>query len=313
MQIREGTEKDIPEILKVLKASLGETSSKKTEEVWRFKHINNPFGRSLVLVAIEENKIIGVRAFMRWQWQKGDKIHITFRAVDTATHPEHQGKGVFKKLTLQAIELAKQEGGHFIFNTPNQLSLPGYLKMGWEKVDKLKVQIQPTFPLNWLSQKTTNYDTEININFQDIKNLCHSINTNKSKIDKYFTPKSAEYLRWRYEDNPLQKYEVIADSSFYMAGYVKEHKYFKELRIVEVMVGDDRTYSTIKKIISKWAKKFGATFISMANEDGFGTFFIKGNFGPVMTVRKLSLPDEEFNNLLELNHFNYNLGDLELF
>ncbi|MDT0686558.1 GNAT family N-acetyltransferase [Autumnicola psychrophila] len=313
MEIREGTEKDIPEILKVLKASLGETSSKKTEEVWRFKHIDNPFGKSLTLVAIEAGEMIGVRAFMRWQWQKGDKLHTTFRAVDTATHPKHQGKGVFKKLTLQAIELAKQEGGHFIFNTPNQQSLPGYLKMGWEKVDKLRVQIQPTFPLNWLSNKTTDYITEIATPSQNINTLCSNTNEDKVKEAKYFTPKSKEYLRWRYEDNPLQKYEVIAKSSFYMAGYVKEHKYFRELRIVEVLVGDEGAYKNVKKIISKWAKKFGAAFISMANEDAFGNLFLKGNYGPVMTVRKLNLPDDEYRNLLELNHFNYSLGDLELF
>ncbi len=313
MQIREGTDEDIPEILNVLKASLGETSSKKTGEIWRFKHIDNPFGRSVVLVAIEAGEMIGVRAFMRWQWQKGDKLHTTFRAVDTATHPKHQGKGVFKKLTLQAIELAKQEGGHFIFNTPNQQSLPGYLKMGWEKVDKLKVQIQPTFPLNWLSHKTTDYITEIATPSQNIKTLCFKTNENKVEKAKYFTPKSPEYLRWRYEDNPLQEYEVIANSSFYMAGYVKEHKYFTELRIVEVLVGDEGSYSTVKKNISKWAKKFGATFISMANEDGFGNLFLKGNYGPVMTVRKLNLPHDEYRSLLELNHFNYSLGDLELF
>jgi len=39
MQIKEAKEKDIPEILEVLRASLGEVSSKKTEKVWRFKHI----------------------------------------------------------------------------------------------------------------------------------------------------------------------------------------------------------------------------------------------------------------------------------
>jgi predicted N-acetyltransferase YhbS len=97
MKIREATEEDIPDILEVLKASLGETSSKKTEDVWKYKHIDNPFGKSMVLVAIEENKIIGVRAFMRWKWQKGDCVFSAFRAVDTATHPKHQGKGIFKK------------------------------------------------------------------------------------------------------------------------------------------------------------------------------------------------------------------------
>ena len=134
MQIREADHSDIPEILGVLKASLGETSSKKTEEVWRFKHIENPFGESLVLVAEEDNKIIGVRAFMRWEWQRGEEVYSAFRAVDTATHPGHQGKGVFKKLTLKALEIGGKRGDHFVFNTPNSQSKPGYLKMGWNEV-----------------------------------------------------------------------------------------------------------------------------------------------------------------------------------
>ncbi len=142
MQIREATENDIPGILNVLKASLGESSSKKTEEVWRYKHIENPFGKSLVLIAAENEEIIGVRAFMRWQWQKEDKVYSAFRAVDTATHPSHQGKGIFKKLTLKALEIGKERGDHFVFNTPNTQSKPGYIKMGWKEVDKLKIQLR---------------------------------------------------------------------------------------------------------------------------------------------------------------------------
>lgn len=96
MQIREATEHDIPEILDVLKASLGEISSKKTEAVWRYKHLDNPFGKSLILVAVENCKIIGIRALMKWKWQLGNTVFSALRAVDTATHPAHQGKGIFK-------------------------------------------------------------------------------------------------------------------------------------------------------------------------------------------------------------------------
>ena len=117
MRIREAEERDIPEILRVLKASLGETSSKKTEEIWRYKHLDNPFGKSLVLLAEEDSVIIGVRAFMRWQWKKNDKTYSCFRVVDTATHPEHQGKGIFKKLTLEAIKTSRNLKTGYKFNT----------------------------------------------------------------------------------------------------------------------------------------------------------------------------------------------------
>ena len=73
----------------------------------------------------------------------GDKVYRCLRAVDTATHPEHQGKGIFKKLTLQLIDEAAKQGYDFIFNTPNAQSTPGYLKMGWKRWGKVPLWIHP--------------------------------------------------------------------------------------------------------------------------------------------------------------------------
>ena len=215
MQIREADHSDIPGILKVLKASLGETSSKKTEEVWSFKHITNPFGESLVLVAQEKDEIIGVRAFMRWKWQQGENIYSAFRAVDTATHPEHQGKGIFKKLTLKALEIGKEHGDHFVFNTPNAQSKPGYLKMGWKEVGKLKIHLVPVSPLHW-GNNNFSYENPVNISEVETTSMLNSWNTKLKNCGKLFTPKTPAYLDWRYGYNPLQSYRILArKGSFY--------------------------------------------------------------------------------------------------
>jgi len=312
MIIKEATELDIPRILEVLKASLGETSSKKTEEVWRYKHVDNPFGKSLVLVAVENDMIIGVRALMRWQWQLGDQVFSTFRAVDTATHPEHQGKGVFKKLTLKAIEMAKEHGDDFIFNTPNAQSLPGYLKMGWGEVDKLKIRIVPANPLNWLkATQTGNYKINDNCSNAELARLISKYNNLKAAENKLYTLKSAEYLLWRYENNPLQKYEIKADKDFYLAGYIKVHKYFKELRIAEHIYSNDFGLQKIKKAVKEFSEKFGAHIITSAGlNSGLG---FSGNYGPVLTLRDVNLDSNLKQELLQLNNWSYTLGDLELF
>ena len=41
--------------------------------VWRWKHVDNPFGRSLVLLARDDatGEITGLRAFMAWQYLVG--------------------------------------------------------------------------------------------------------------------------------------------------------------------------------------------------------------------------------------------------
>ena len=98
MIIRQAKQEDIDSIVVLLQASLGESLLKKSAEIWNFKHVANPFGESTVLLAEENNELIGVRAFMTWRWQMGNQIWNAFRAVDTATHPNYQGKGIFKKL-----------------------------------------------------------------------------------------------------------------------------------------------------------------------------------------------------------------------
>ncbi len=312
MQIREATEQDIPNILKVLKASLGETSSKKTDAVWRYKHVANPFGKSLVLVAVENDIIIGVRALMRWKWQLGDQLFSAFRAVDTATHPNHQGKGIFKELTLRAIEISKVQGDTLIFNTPNSQSLPGYLKMGWKEVDKLKIVVKPANPLNWLDNKVgKTYIVNNTCGEDQLTNLVLEHNTLKARQNKLFTLKSPEYLLWRYENNPLQNYEVKADQDFYLAGYIKEHNYFKELRITEHIYSNDTGLKKINKAVKEYSKKFGAHIITSTGlNSGLG---YTGNYGPVLTLRDVNLDPSLQEELLQLNNWSYTLGDLELF
>jgi hypothetical protein len=45
----------------------------------------------------------------------------------------------------------------------------------------------------------------------------------------------AAYLKWRFEENPMQKYHVVSTNDWYIAMYIKKHRFFKELRIVEVI------------------------------------------------------------------------------
>ena len=266
MIIREASEQDIPQIIQVLKASLGETSSKKNEEVWRYKHVENPFGKSLVLVAEEDNKLVGVRAFMRWQWQYLEEKFSGFRAVDTATHPEYQGRGIFKKLTLKALELAKERGDHFVFNTPNEQSKPGYLKMDWKEVDNIKIQVSLVNPFHFLlrNKEVCSNNKIFKLNNEDLvkQNELLTRHNKKQKSIGLYTPKSRKFLAWRYEENPLQQYLVYNSSEGYVAVYLKKRGKIRELRVVEMISGNEATEKTINKWIRSQARENRAHIIT---------------------------------------------------
>ncbi|MDT0644592.1 GNAT family N-acetyltransferase [Zunongwangia sp. F363] len=314
MEIRKAEEKDISGIIQVLKASLGETDLPVSEDVWRYKHVANPFGPSIVLVAEEANKIVGVRAFMRWQWQLQDTSYSALRAVDTATHPSFQGKGIFKKLTLKALEEAEKNGDNFVFNTPNEQSRPGYLKMGWEQVGKVRVGLRPAFNSFWKTGGTNLfYKQIINTSSEKIENLCEGWNKKLAWEKKLFTPKSREYLYWRYEKNQLQSYEVYAEEDIYLAAYIKRRGKLRELRITECLyLNSASEVKEIKKLIKKMSLRFGVQFCSFSPDLlGLG-FSVKGKFGPILTFKEASKRTYE-KDLLQIENWNSSLGDLELF
>ena len=76
IHVRMYRDEDLPAVLELLRASLGESPLlQRTPHLFRWKHIDNPFGRSVMLVAEVNDTIVGLRAFMRWQLDhRGDLI-----------------------------------------------------------------------------------------------------------------------------------------------------------------------------------------------------------------------------------------------
>jgi GNAT superfamily N-acetyltransferase len=142
--VRPASASDRPSVLELLQASLGWGSDERHSEYFAWKHDQNPFGPSPAWVAVDANgHILGYRTFLRWEFVSGYRHVRAARAVDTATRPDVQRRGIFSRLTRTAIEALRSDDVAFIFNTPNRRSLPGYAKMGWQKVGRLPLSVRP--------------------------------------------------------------------------------------------------------------------------------------------------------------------------
>ena len=306
MIIRSATPEDIPNIVELTRLSLGERLMPKSIEFWNWKHTLNPFGTSKVLIAIDGTMIIGVRAFMFWHWSKENRIYKAVRAVDTATHPAHQGRGIFKKLTLQLVEQCRQEGVDFIFNTPNKISKPGYLKMGWMTNGRMKLYVKPVFP--WRA-KASNFDSLYSlgdsvINFND--------EFTKDSSPSLTTAVSTEFLQWRYRLNPNINYYVFSDGktkpSYLTIFRLKPNRFGMEFRICDnfkTLQCDDHAY---RDHLLKVIHASGANVVSSsASTRLFPEIGLR--VSPEITTYPLSF-DQDF---LKFNFWKPSLGDLEVF
>jgi GNAT superfamily N-acetyltransferase len=329
MNIRHATIADNSSIVTLLKSSLGEVSSSKSITYWNWKHLDNPFGTSKILLAEENSEIIGVRPFMQWHWAYNGDVYRSLRAVDTAIHPDFQGKGIFKKLTMALLEESRAEGFHFIFNTPNKQSMPGYLKMGWKNLGKIPIRIYPVAPYRWVSNKLTSWVGGSNHTIEMPQNACWddldsqwddklgSLLEIKQNTIVPVVPKG--YLKWRYGQCPVQSYSYIQDENFLIVFYPKVHSFGIELRISEFWMNSNESSKTMKNLLKKVAKEYKAIFISISAlpiENYESTlrnigFLTERAIGPNMTY--LALNENVPESFQEINHWMPLIGTMELF
>ncbi len=312
MQIRKANSSDLPSIINLLKASLGESLIPKSEELWNWKHVANPFGQSPVLIAEDNGMICGVRVFLRWEFCLGKKTIRASRAVDTAIHPDYQGKGLFKSLTLSLISELKEEGVELIYNTPNSQSTPGYLKMGWEKWGKLPLKMHFNFSVGKSKSQSQVSD------WRSISNLIQKIEQTQLDSDLIITNLVSGYIHWRYITCPLFPYHFISDGETYLLIYrIKEGKIGRELRVVDffqLSVFGQNEKKQLNARLKTIQKNERVRFTSFS-----GLQFGKGlpvemgvmpvmSIGPEVTLRKVASSQD----LLQ-QPWGWSLGDLEVF
>lgn len=220
---------DREEAIALMKRSLGDDAvAAKTDAYWSWKHERSVFGPSYVTGArANDNTLASLRVMMRWAFAgPSGEQRVGVRPVDTATHPDHQRKGLFKRLTLAAIDDLRAEGAAFVFNTPNSNSRPGYLKMGWSVVTEWPLYARPASPLTFFSRPASpSRGVERWGNFakraeEDIRRIVAANEAGRARSG-WRTIRTFEYLDWRYGDVPSLSYEVVPiEADGRLAGFV---------------------------------------------------------------------------------------------
>lgn len=242
---RTASEDDVPGILETMQLALGESPLlRRTPSLWHWKHTENPFGPSIVLVAVAgDGTIAGVRAFMRWELETGTGQTIKcVRPVDTATHPSFTRRGIFRSLTMKAIDVARDEGVDLIFNTPNEKSAPGYLKMSWQHVSwigaQVRIRVGPAVspdPDKRPAIETVSPDALAASTIPTPPPLTPHDNAMR-------TPRSEEYIAWRFSRHPYASYGwVPGDGSNGLVVRASVRNGRSELVAADILGPPDRT------------------------------------------------------------------------
>jgi GNAT superfamily N-acetyltransferase len=203
LEIRPYEDADEEDVLSLLAASLGKTVDDRYRTFFRWKHHENPFGRSFMWVGSVDGRIAGFRSFLRWRFvdPAGEPVEAV-RAVDTATHPAFQGMGIFRRLTMHGLDEMRPAGIDFVFNTPNDQSRPGYLKMGWEVAGRVPVKVRPSSlsSLVRMSRSRTaaepwSLPADVGVPMSGVDDVGDRQDGGR---DALVTDRTSSFVRWRY-------------------------------------------------------------------------------------------------------------------
>lgn len=207
----------------------GSEATRKTTHYWQWKHLDNPFGVSTGTLGLgaTAGDVVGVRSFMRWKLAESSQgngaLRNAVRSVDAVTAEAWRGRGVFRCLTLAALDALEHEDVDLVFNTPNQNSAPGNLKMGWQCVGDVPLYVRPLRPFR-LAQHVlrARLGGRSEEGAAPLSALPRWATTPQvmALVDSHEraragaglrTPRSAAYLSWRYGAHPQADYRAVVD------------------------------------------------------------------------------------------------------
>lgn len=320
--IRAAEPSDHQAVLDLLGASLGWVPDGEASAYFSWKHHENPAGDSPAWVAERDGRILGFRTMLRWTFEApGGGLVRAVRAVDTATHPDAAGQGIFRRLTLHALDALAEDGTSFVFNTPNDQSRPGYLSMGWVDLGRLPASVRPSGLRSLLTmvgsrQPAQRWSEATDVGTSVREALSHPAVTvllaDRAPARSLRTHRTSAHLAWRYGFEPL-RYRAItlgADPAEGLAIFrLRRRGAAVEAALCEVLAPrDDATVA--RRLVRDVARRSGADYVIRLGgplADGAGFVRLPGQ-GPRLTWR--SIGPHAANGAPPASTFA--LGDIEL-
>lgn len=246
---------------------------KRSLEHWRWKFKKNPYSNVNAALAwtVPQERLIGQHTVMPVKLNfRGDSV-LACQETDTMVHPDFRGQGISLKTADYCYHELKRSGTNIVFGFPNQNAYPALVRrLQWKRIMYLK---EYTFRLNIFQEtrlffrlsfpsKVLNFCFSIFLRSKlhldllvlkkrlpKIPTLCYTDSVPEgygalwNAIKSYEVLsvwKDAEYLKWRYDQNPDDRFVyfyLLFDGEIVGVCVVNAEK-GKDVLICELLVKD---------------------------------------------------------------------------
>jgi len=139
--VREATANDDAGLGELFRVVFGFDRGKEHHH-WKFR--DNPSGQPIVALAEAEGKIVGQYALWPTQLRLGTELVSGAQSLDTMTHADFRGQGMFTVLADECMRYAAKRGVEALYGFPNESSRPGFVrKLDWDCTGDVPIWIRP--------------------------------------------------------------------------------------------------------------------------------------------------------------------------
>lgn len=221
--IREATEADLDTIRELILA-IGLDERNRSYDQWRF--FGGPYGICPSIIAMDGDRAAAFYTVWPVKLKLGNEIILGAQSMDTMTHPDYRGRGLFVKLAMACYEVCAARGYEALYGFPNSNSYPGFLRrLNWDHtgdiphwVRPLKLSKHQAVPrvLGPMADAATCLlpsgsvgNTQISFGIPDATALQLLIDQSSDEKNTCRVHRELEWLHWRYAPEAEKDYEWV--------------------------------------------------------------------------------------------------------
>lgn len=182
-----------------------------------WKYFSSPFGKSVIKLMFDGDILIGFYAASPVTVQvEGDPVKAAL-SVNTMTHPDYRGKGIFPYLGKKTYQACEQKGIKFVYGFPNNNIYKSRIRnlewIGFGKMSILERNSESSAAVAGATDihEIDKFDSRINLLWEKTK-----------AGNNVIVPRNQEFLNWKFVQRPTVEYfkYIHTDEANNVAGYL---------------------------------------------------------------------------------------------
>lgn len=199
-----------------------------------WQYLENPAGEAIIVVArSEDGQLAGQYVVIPTEFRVGSERIKGSVSLNTLTHPDFRGQGLFTKMANETYAACKREGLKLTLGYPNRNSYPGFVrKLQFRHIGNATVMFRPLrvlklaaslsalkgaekyaaseledWPVNDFRSRAGSIEL-LPLDFQE-DSVAYDELANSIQRPRYSVHKSAAFASWRYDGIPTRRYQAF--------------------------------------------------------------------------------------------------------